>query len=189
MAISASRYLDRDNICVLMPPEFHKRIGENFFVDQTERKLIEPFVNAGLITLVEHAPAGIADDHSRLWYEISDYGGQLLTECLTDPNNYPKTYQVGFKIGTRHVADIALMGRPRRLKCFSVTSAYVTYRLQIEAPWFEFDRFHTNFSALGFDPVKNKGSAAVPFTKVGRVWSQQEDLLSPHSTFTCDTLN
>jgi hypothetical protein len=187
IASSASQYLDQHAVCATMPSALRsRRFGETSFVELNERALLEPFLTANLIALVDK-PAALTDSHPRLWFEISDYGSALLTQCPSD-SALPESVEWGFKIGTRQVVDVFPAARPTRFRCISTTFAVVTYRLQIDAPWFAFDRFRTNLSET-FDPVKNEGRTAVPFTKVGSIWSQRNDVLGAHARFECGYLN
>lgn len=173
-------FLDRNHVCALMPA--HGRYGEALFVRDSQ--IIAPFVGAGLVKIVG-APSGRqATTDTRTWFETTKLGDELSDQCLTNANAYPQQYGWGFKIGRREIIRIGDPGKPTKLRCFSIASVAVNWCLRMDAQWFDPKRFSTNLTAYHFDPEIGKGLAIVPYSKVGKVWSQQ-DLADPHSNFAC----
>jgi hypothetical protein len=177
-------------LCVLAPSELDDDVGGYTFVKAQNRAAIDPFLEAGLLRLVDR-PEGVAENPSKLWYELTPYGRLWTADCLANQYSYPQRYHWGFRIGSPTIVKTYPLSLLTQHECFTSASVMVEYRMKLE-PWFVPGRFKTNFAAGGavhyYDAIQNVGRTHIPFLKGRRGWVQGEIRLGPHSNFFCEKI-
>lgn len=169
----AQEYLERQEVCALLPGYWRDRSGDEGFIMLAEgdASQLEPFVAAGLVQVMDVAHDSAATRPERRRLRLTELGrASFVDSCLTNTNTYPREVRPGFRIGRRVVSTLAPQFQAWRVECVEHAFLPADYRLQIEGAWFEPSRFSTNFRTLGVDEVANVGRVEVPLFRVNETW-------------------